>query len=164
MSFSGNMIRGLLDNIHWDGIFLFLSENLLLINEIIIMFLLYSMLKACHIFFFSFEHRSLAEFSRIPVVVTNQVRSQRRDEVCQYSFQGLLEFCICENLLPDLLTEYVFSHVQHKKMLKLKRELTNMILMLLLLWEFIGLILSPFVLCLKLNQVCMTLAIPFTKL
>ncbi|XP_043811894.1 DNA repair protein RAD51 homolog 2 isoform X3 [Manihot esculenta] len=56
--------------------------------------------------------KSLAEFSRIPVVVTNQ----------------------------------------HKKMLKLKRELTNMILMLLLLWEFIGLILSPFVLCLKLNQ------------
>ncbi|KAL6275990.1 hypothetical protein ACE6H2_019591 [Prunus campanulata] len=32
--------------------------------------------------------RSLAEFSRIPVVVTNQVRSQTRDEACQYSFQG----------------------------------------------------------------------------
>ncbi|OAY51697.1 DNA repair protein RAD51 homolog 2 isoform X2 [Manihot esculenta] len=32
--------------------------------------------------------KSLAEFSRIPVVVTNQVRSQRRDEVCQYSFQA----------------------------------------------------------------------------
>ncbi|GAV71376.1 Rad51 domain-containing protein [Cephalotus follicularis] len=30
---------------------------------------------------------SLAEFSRIPVVVTNQVRSQSRDEACQYSFQ-----------------------------------------------------------------------------
>lgn len=32
--------------------------------------------------------KSLAEFSRIPVVVTNQVRSQTRDEACQYSFQG----------------------------------------------------------------------------
>ncbi|GLT53577.1 hypothetical protein SLA2020_268400 [Shorea laevis] len=31
--------------------------------------------------------KSLAEFSRIPVVVTNQVRSQSRDEACQYSFQ-----------------------------------------------------------------------------
>ncbi|KDP44137.1 hypothetical protein JCGZ_05604 [Jatropha curcas] len=31
--------------------------------------------------------KSLAEFSRIPVVVTNQVRSQSRDEVSQYSFQ-----------------------------------------------------------------------------
>ncbi|BBH04896.1 hypothetical protein Prudu_016144 [Prunus dulcis] len=31
---------------------------------------------------------SLAEFSRIPVVVTNQVRSQTRDEACQYSFHG----------------------------------------------------------------------------
>ncbi|KAK1588742.1 hypothetical protein Q3G72_026576 [Acer saccharum] len=30
---------------------------------------------------------SLAEFSRIPVVVTNQVRSQNRDESCPYSFQ-----------------------------------------------------------------------------
>ncbi|EXC33216.1 DNA repair protein RAD51-2-like protein [Morus notabilis] len=30
---------------------------------------------------------SLAEFSRIPIVVTNQVRSQTRDEGCQYSFQ-----------------------------------------------------------------------------
>ncbi|KAJ0021232.1 hypothetical protein Pint_32257 [Pistacia integerrima] len=32
--------------------------------------------------------KSLAEFSRIPIVVTNQVRSQSRDESCQYSFQG----------------------------------------------------------------------------
>ncbi|XP_024031792.1 DNA repair protein RAD51 homolog 2 [Morus notabilis] len=31
--------------------------------------------------------KSLAEFSRIPIVVTNQVRSQTRDEGCQYSFQ-----------------------------------------------------------------------------
>ncbi|XP_062171365.1 DNA repair protein RAD51 homolog 2 isoform X1 [Alnus glutinosa] len=31
--------------------------------------------------------KSLAEFSRIPIVVTNQVRSQSRDEACQYSFQ-----------------------------------------------------------------------------
>ncbi|KAK3206114.1 hypothetical protein Dsin_020160 [Dipteronia sinensis] len=31
--------------------------------------------------------KSLAEFSRIPVVVTNQVRSQNRDESCPYSFQ-----------------------------------------------------------------------------
>ncbi|KAK4606257.1 hypothetical protein RGQ29_000497 [Quercus rubra] len=30
---------------------------------------------------------SLAEFSRIPVVVTNQVRSQSRDEICHYYFQ-----------------------------------------------------------------------------
>ncbi|KAK0603579.1 hypothetical protein LWI29_006455 [Acer saccharum] len=33
------------------------------------------------------SRRSLAEFSRIPVVVTNQVRSQNRDESCPYSFQ-----------------------------------------------------------------------------
>ncbi|CAN1226907.1 DNA repair protein RAD51 homolog 2 [Linum grandiflorum] len=31
--------------------------------------------------------KSLAEFSRIPVVVTNQVRSQSRDGVCQHNFQ-----------------------------------------------------------------------------
>ncbi|XP_050214518.1 DNA repair protein RAD51 homolog 2 isoform X2 [Mercurialis annua] len=31
--------------------------------------------------------KSLAEFSRIPVVVTNQVRSQRRDQIGHYSFQ-----------------------------------------------------------------------------
>nr|XP_023881887.1 DNA repair protein RAD51 homolog 2 isoform X1 [Quercus suber]POE73771.1 dna repair protein rad51 like 2 [Quercus suber] len=31
--------------------------------------------------------KSLAEFSRIPVVVTNQVRSQSRDETCHYYFQ-----------------------------------------------------------------------------
>ncbi|XP_057953835.1 DNA repair protein RAD51 homolog 2 isoform X2 [Malania oleifera] len=31
---------------------------------------------------------SLAEFSQIPVVVTNQVRSQISNESCQYSFQG----------------------------------------------------------------------------
>ncbi|XP_031121772.1 DNA repair protein RAD51 homolog 2 isoform X1 [Ipomoea triloba] len=32
--------------------------------------------------------KSLAEFSRIPVVVTNQVRSQNRDEISQYFFQA----------------------------------------------------------------------------
>ncbi|KAJ4725942.1 DNA repair (Rad51) family protein [Melia azedarach] len=32
--------------------------------------------------------KSLAEFSRIPIVVTNQVRSQSRDESCPYSFQA----------------------------------------------------------------------------
>ncbi|XP_057953838.1 DNA repair protein RAD51 homolog 2 isoform X5 [Malania oleifera] len=32
--------------------------------------------------------KSLAEFSQIPVVVTNQVRSQISNESCQYSFQG----------------------------------------------------------------------------
>lgn len=31
--------------------------------------------------------KSLAEFSRIPVIVTNQVRSQSGDEICQFSFQ-----------------------------------------------------------------------------
>ncbi|CAN1198716.1 DNA repair protein RAD51 homolog 2 [Linum perenne] len=31
--------------------------------------------------------KSLAEFSRIPVVVTNQVRSQSRDAVCQHKFE-----------------------------------------------------------------------------
>lgn len=34
--------------------------------------------------------RSVAEFSRIPVVVTNQVRSQSRDETSHYSFQGIV--------------------------------------------------------------------------
>ncbi|XP_009625928.1 DNA repair protein RAD51 homolog 2 isoform X3 [Nicotiana tomentosiformis] len=33
--------------------------------------------------------KSVAEFSRIPVVVTNQVRSQSRDETSHYSFQGI---------------------------------------------------------------------------
>ncbi|XP_052186093.1 DNA repair protein RAD51 homolog 2 isoform X3 [Diospyros lotus] len=32
--------------------------------------------------------KSLAEFSRIPIVVTNQVRSQNCDEASQYPFQG----------------------------------------------------------------------------
>ncbi|XP_010414506.1 PREDICTED: DNA repair protein RAD51 homolog 2-like isoform X3 [Camelina sativa] len=35
--------------------------------------------------------KSLAEFSRIPIVVTNQVRSQNRDETSQYSFQVSLQ-------------------------------------------------------------------------
>ncbi|VVB01755.1 unnamed protein product [Arabis nemorensis] len=34
--------------------------------------------------------RSLAEFLRIPIVVTNQVRSRNRDETSQYSFQAIL--------------------------------------------------------------------------
>lgn len=34
--------------------------------------------------------RSLAEFSRIPVVLTNQVRSQIGDESRMYSFQGMM--------------------------------------------------------------------------
>ncbi|KAL7247662.1 hypothetical protein ACSBR2_002555 [Camellia fascicularis] len=34
--------------------------------------------------------KSLAEFSRIPVVVTNQVRSQSSDEISQYAFQGII--------------------------------------------------------------------------
>jgi len=35
--------------------------------------------------------RSLAEFSRIPVVLTNQVRSQFGDESRIYSFQGMIK-------------------------------------------------------------------------
>ncbi|CAH2060255.1 unnamed protein product [Thlaspi arvense] len=35
--------------------------------------------------------KSLAEFSRIPIVVTNQVRSQNRDETSHYSFQAKLK-------------------------------------------------------------------------
>ncbi|XP_048633772.1 DNA repair protein RAD51 homolog 2 isoform X3 [Brassica napus] len=35
--------------------------------------------------------KSLAEFARIPIVVTNQVRSQNRDETSQYSFQAKLK-------------------------------------------------------------------------
>ncbi|VVB01757.1 unnamed protein product [Arabis nemorensis] len=35
--------------------------------------------------------KSLAEFSRIPIVVTNQVRSRNRDETSQYSFQAKLK-------------------------------------------------------------------------
>lgn len=35
--------------------------------------------------------RSLAEFSRIPVVLTNQVRSQSGDESRIYSFQGMIK-------------------------------------------------------------------------
>jgi len=35
--------------------------------------------------------RSLAEFSRIPVVLTNQVRSQFGDESRMYSFQGMIK-------------------------------------------------------------------------
>lgn len=41
--------------------------------------------------FISLERfRSLAEFSRIPVVVTNQVRSLSGGETPQYSFQGII--------------------------------------------------------------------------
>ncbi|XP_031389314.1 DNA repair protein RAD51 homolog 2 isoform X2 [Punica granatum] len=32
--------------------------------------------------------KSVAEFSRVPIVVTNQVRSQSSDETCLYTFQG----------------------------------------------------------------------------
>lgn len=39
-------------------------------------------------YIFFFFCRSLAELSRIPVVVTNQVRYHTRDEECQFSFQG----------------------------------------------------------------------------
>ncbi|KAF6134863.1 hypothetical protein GIB67_002264 [Kingdonia uniflora] len=38
--------------------------------------------------------KSLAEFSRIPIVVTNQVRSQNRDEAVEYSFQGEISHII----------------------------------------------------------------------
>lgn len=43
---------------------------------------------------FVFIFRSLAEFCRIPVVVTNQVRSQGRDEASRYLFQGII---LCSN-------------------------------------------------------------------
>ncbi|XP_048325292.2 DNA repair protein RAD51 homolog 2 isoform X3 [Ziziphus jujuba] len=65
--------------------------------------------------------KSLAELSRIPVVVTNQVRSQSRDEACHYSFQ-------------------VYS-AQHRAEGKPQRFLQDMIRILLLLWGFTGLML-----------------------
>jgi len=36
------------------------------------------------------QFRSLAEFSRIPIVLTNQVRSHVGDESLMYSFQGMM--------------------------------------------------------------------------
>lgn len=36
--------------------------------------------------------KSLAEFSQIPVVMTNQVRSQSFDQISRYSFQGAIQF------------------------------------------------------------------------
>ncbi|KAL3829151.1 hypothetical protein ACJIZ3_017953 [Penstemon smallii] len=68
--------------------------------------------------------KSLAEFCRIPVVVTNQVRSQVHDDASRYLFQ-----------------------VQRIAELRLKKIPQNFLLILLLLLEFTGLMLLLFVLC-----------------
>lgn len=59
--------------------------------------------------------RSLAEFSRIPIVVTNQVRSQIRDEACQYSFQGRIVWSNCEILHMNYECNISYSAVQNRE-------------------------------------------------
>lgn len=74
---------------HWVGMFLLLSKNqIVLITMLWNFFAIGDCLFCLNDASFCSISRSLAEFSRIPVVVTNQVRSQSRDEACQYSFQG----------------------------------------------------------------------------
>ena len=91
---SGKTSMGLPDNIHWVGMFLLLSENYIILTVISQNFLAMGDSLLSMMLFFLFPpptttmSRSLAEFSRIPILVTNQVRSQSRDEACQYYFQG----------------------------------------------------------------------------
>lgn len=91
---TGTMSRGHLDSIHWVGIFLLSSENHIFLTHSFQSFdqLLYHIWSffPAQVMLFSYISRSLAEFSRIPIVVTNQVRSQSRDESCQFPFQGIM--------------------------------------------------------------------------
>ncbi|XP_048444724.1 DNA repair protein RAD51 homolog 2 isoform X2 [Pyrus x bretschneideri] len=59
--------------------------------------------------------KSLAEFSRIPIVVTNQVRSQIRDEACQYSFQGGIVWSNCEIHHMNYECNISYSAVQNRE-------------------------------------------------
>ncbi|XP_070664736.1 DNA repair protein RAD51 homolog 2 isoform X1 [Malus domestica] len=59
--------------------------------------------------------KSLAEFSRIPIVVTNQVRSQIHDEACQYAFQGRIVWSNCEILHMNYECNISYSAVQHRE-------------------------------------------------
>lgn len=85
---------GLPDKIHWVGTFLLLSEDHTILTAISWNFLAMVTLfndalsLSLSLSPLTLISRSLAEFSRIPVVVTNQVRSQSRDEICHYYFQG----------------------------------------------------------------------------
>lgn len=88
---SGNSSMGLPDKIHWVGTFLLLSEDHTILTAYIAECLSYGdslFNDALSLSPPTLISRSLAEFSRIPVVVTNQVRSQSRDETCHYFFQG----------------------------------------------------------------------------
>lgn len=91
---SGNSSMGLPDKIHWVGTFLLLSEDHTILTAISRNFLAMVTLfndalsLSLSLSPLTLISRSLAEFSRIPVVVTNQVRSQSRDEICHYYFQG----------------------------------------------------------------------------
>lgn len=91
---SGNLSMGLPDKIHWVGTFLLLSEDHTILTAISWNFLAMVTLfndalsLSLSLSPLTLISRSLAEFSRIPVVVTNQVRSQSRDEICHYYFQG----------------------------------------------------------------------------
>lgn len=71
------------------------------------LFLPYQFCLSTSILFFIF--RSLAEFCRIPVVVTNQVRSQFRDEASLYAFQGATLWSIIFYLCLD---SFPFSFVE----------------------------------------------------
>lgn len=64
------------------------------------------------------ESRSLAEFSRIPVVVTNQVRSQNHDEVCQYYFQGREVWSCCDilHVSSECNTFYSLQRIEGKEL------------------------------------------------
>ena len=104
------MSRDPLDNIHWVGTYRLSSEDsvfLPFLFKLVINRWIFCAQLSC---FFDIS-RSLAEFSRIPVVVTNQVRSQSLDEASQYSFQGIITWFYCGNFCPKLLTHvlYFFS-------------------------------------------------------
>lgn len=62
------------------------------------------------------KSRSLAEFSRIPVMVTNQVRSKNH-EACLYSFQGIWTYIICASyhqILWSLVVKNLLMCAAHK--------------------------------------------------
>lgn len=111
--------------------------------------------------FFLSTFRSLAEFSRIPVVVTNQVRSQGRDEASRYSFQGIISKVCYRN---SLLTTIILGPVQFRTELNFQKICRALIHILLLLWGFSGLMLFRFVLCSNLDRVLLNFTSDVTSL
>ncbi|KAG7010599.1 DNA repair protein RAD51-like 2 [Cucurbita argyrosperma subsp. argyrosperma] len=67
---------------------------------------------------------SIAEFARIPIVVTNQVRSRNRNEVSHYSFQGLSssEIQECSSGYDSHLVAALGVHWAHSVTIRLVLE------------------------------------------